>query len=62
MYRQIDVDCQTKNETFHCNDCIFAKTCSTKTKTDLQKQSISVVDTETVGVWKKWNKREALPT
>lgn len=64
MYRQIDVDCQTKGNSPHCSDCIFVKTCPSQQRTDSEKKEtgISVVDPETVGVWKKWNKRKSLTT
>jgi hypothetical protein len=61
MDRQIILDCQTKNQAPHCEDCIAYKTCKARSSDDGER-GISVANTETVGVWKKWQIRKSLTT
>ncbi|MFA5572141.1 MAG: hypothetical protein GX799_01770 [Crenarchaeota archaeon] len=61
MDRQIILECQTRNDTLHCDDCIAYKTC--KIREGAKKTSdISVVGLDTMGVWESWKKRKPLST
>jgi hypothetical protein len=65
MHHQIDTHCQTNNKSQHCEDCTTQEECKTyaaeKRKGQKKKTDISVVSSETVGVWENWKKRKSLP-
>lgn len=62
MYKQIIVDCQSKDEP-HCEDCIAYKTCDYRKtiETKRTEDGISVATANTIGVWQKWKTRKSLP-
>jgi len=57
---------QIKEQTLLCEGCTIQDECKTyaalKRKKRKKKDDISIVSSETVGVWENWKKRKSLPS